>query len=113
MGELPGGPGVFVFCDFHAGVGGTAAVRSRLHAALVRPEDGHISGPQGVSTRFTFKASVLGGNSMFDLAKELWLLLRVHKKFWLLPIIVIMGLFGTLLVFAQSTAIAPFIYTLF
>jgi hypothetical protein len=50
---------------------------------------------------------------MFDLAKELWLLLRAHKKFWLLPIIVIMGLFGILLVFAQSTAIAPFIYTLF
>jgi hypothetical protein len=50
---------------------------------------------------------------MFDLAKELWLLLKVHKKFWLLPIIVIMGLFGTLLIVAQSTAIAPFIYTLF
>jgi hypothetical protein len=50
---------------------------------------------------------------MFDLAKELWLFLKVHKKLWLLPIIVIMGLFGILLVFAQSTAIAPFIYTLF
>jgi hypothetical protein len=50
---------------------------------------------------------------MFDLAKELWLFLKENKKFWLLPIIVIMALFGILLVFAQSTAIAPFIYTLF
>jgi hypothetical protein len=44
---------------------------------------------------------------------ELWAFLRERKKFWLLPIIVTMLLFGALMVFAQSSALAPFIYTLF
>lgn len=45
--------------------------------------------------------------------KELWLFMRERKKFWLLPIIVVMLLLGGLLVLAQGSAIAPFIYTLF
>ena len=44
---------------------------------------------------------------------ELWAFLRARKKFWLLPILVIMLLVDTLLVLAQGAAIAPFIYTLF
>ena len=44
---------------------------------------------------------------------ELWDFLRQEKKFWLLPIVIILGLLGLLLVFAQSSAVAPFIYTLF
>jgi hypothetical protein len=44
---------------------------------------------------------------------ELWAFLRVRKKFWLLPIIVMALLFGALLLVAQSSAVAPFIYTLF
>jgi len=44
---------------------------------------------------------------------ELWQFLRVRKKFWLLPIIISMLLLGGLLVLAQGSAIAPFIYTLF
>lgn len=48
-----------------------------------------------------------------SLANELWLFMRQHKKYWLLPIIVVLFLMGTLLVFAQSSALAPFIYTLF
>lgn len=50
---------------------------------------------------------------MFSMLAEIWALLRARKKFWLLPIIVVMLLFGALLVFAQSSALAPFIYTLF
>ncbi|MDA8254621.1 MAG: DUF5989 family protein [Betaproteobacteria bacterium] len=45
--------------------------------------------------------------------RELWEFMRVRKKFWLLPIIIIMVLLGGLLVLAQGSAIAPFIYTLF
>jgi hypothetical protein len=45
--------------------------------------------------------------------KELWAFLRARKKLWLLPIIIIMVLLGGLLVLAQGSAIAPFIYTLF
>ena len=48
-----------------------------------------------------------------SLISELWLFLRVRKKFWLLPFVALMLMFGTLLVLAQSSAIAPFIYTLF
>lgn len=44
---------------------------------------------------------------------ELWLFLRVRKKFWLLPIIVMMALFGGLIVLSQGSAVAPFIYTIF
>lgn len=44
---------------------------------------------------------------------ELWAFLRVRKKFWLLPVILVMLLFGGLLVLAQGSAVAPFIYTIF
>lgn len=45
--------------------------------------------------------------------KDLWGFLKHRKKFWLLPIIVILLVFGVLIVLASTTAIAPFIYTLF
>ncbi len=48
-----------------------------------------------------------------SLLMELWAFLRERKKFWLLPIVLTMLLFGALMVFAQSSALAPFIYTLF
>ncbi|WP_417832662.1 DUF5989 family protein [Terasakiella sp.] len=44
---------------------------------------------------------------------ELWAFMRERKKFWLLPVIIVMVLFGGLLVLAQGSAVAPFIYTLF
>jgi hypothetical protein len=45
--------------------------------------------------------------------REFWKFLRVRKKFWLVPILIMMALFGALLVLAQGSAVAPFIYTLF
>lgn len=48
-----------------------------------------------------------------EIIKELWAFLRARKKFWLLPILVMMVLLGVLIVLAQGSAIAPFIYTLF
>ena len=47
------------------------------------------------------------------LAGELWMFLRERKKWWLLPVIMVMLLVGALLVFAQGSALAPFIYTIF
>lgn len=44
---------------------------------------------------------------------ELWAFMRVRKKFWLLPVLLMMVLLGGLLVLAQGSAVAPFIYTLF
>lgn len=45
--------------------------------------------------------------------RELWAYMRVRKKFWLIPILVVMAVLGGLLVLAQGSAVAPFIYTLF
>ena len=44
---------------------------------------------------------------------ELWMFLRERKKFWLLPIFIMMVLFGGLVVLSQGSAVAPFIYTIF
>jgi hypothetical protein len=45
--------------------------------------------------------------------KELWAYMRVRKKWWLLPIVLVLVMVGALLVFAQGSALAPFIYTIF
>lgn len=50
---------------------------------------------------------------MKDLIAELWAYMKERKKWWLLPIIIVMLLVGSLLVFAQTSALAPFIYTIF
>ncbi len=48
-----------------------------------------------------------------SLVRELWAFLRVRKKWWLMPTVILMLLVGMLLVFAQGSALAPFIYTIF
>lgn len=48
-----------------------------------------------------------------NLLIELWRYMRARKKFWLLPIFVVMLLLGVLLVLAKGSAVAPFIYTIF
>ena len=48
-----------------------------------------------------------------DFLAELWRFMRARKKFWLLPILITMVVFGGLLVLTQGSAVAPFIYTLF
>ena len=50
---------------------------------------------------------------MISLLKEFWAFLRARKKYWLLPILIMMLIFGGLLVLTKGSAIAPFIYTLF
>ncbi len=50
---------------------------------------------------------------MGEFVIELWGFLRDRKKFWLLPIIVFLGLLGSLIVLTEGSAVAPFIYTLF
>jgi len=45
--------------------------------------------------------------------KELWAFMKARKKFWLAPIILLMLMLGALIVLAQGSAVAPFIYTLF
>lgn len=50
---------------------------------------------------------------MITFLKELWSFMKVRKKFWLVPIIIILLLLGALLIFTESSALAPFIYALF
>lgn len=45
--------------------------------------------------------------------REFWAFLKEEKKYWLAPIVIVLVLFGLLIVFAQSSAVAPFIYTIF
>jgi hypothetical protein len=48
-----------------------------------------------------------------EFLKDLWGLLKVRKKYWLLPVIIVLLLFGILIVLSTGSAIAPFIYTIF
>ena len=50
---------------------------------------------------------------MGEFFQDLWEFMKVRKKFWLAPIIIVLLLLGALLVFAQGSAVAPFIYTIF
>ncbi len=51
--------------------------------------------------------------TVFEFIEDLWGFLKVRKKYWLGPLIVTLVILGGLMIFAQSSAIAPFIYTLF
>tara|TARA_B100000700_G_C14606331_1_gene651527 strand:- start:232 stop:381 length:150 start_codon:yes stop_codon:yes gene_type:complete len=48
-----------------------------------------------------------------DFLKEFWEFLKVRKKYWLFPILIVLVIFGGLIVLSQGSAVAPFIYTLF
>jgi len=50
---------------------------------------------------------------MGDFVMELWSFMKERKKFWLLPIVLVLVLLGSLIVLTQGSAVAPFIYTLF
>ena len=50
---------------------------------------------------------------MISIFLEIWRFIRIRKKYWLLPIFLILSIFGILIVLSQGSAVAPFIYTLF
>ena len=50
---------------------------------------------------------------MISILRELWFFMRVRKKYWLLPVVIMLAIFGALIVLTQGTAVAPFLYTLF
>jgi hypothetical protein len=54
-----------------------------------------------------------GSKEKLGIFAELWLFMKVRKKWWLGPIVLMLALLGLLVVFTQGSAIAPFIYTLF
>ncbi len=56
---------------------------------------------------------IIPGGNVMGLLREFWGFMKVRKKFWLLPIFIILVLLGALIVFTESSAVAPFIYALF
>jgi hypothetical protein len=64
-------------------------------------------------TRTVYNPSKYKGFLKMDFVKDLWGFLKVRKKFWLLPIILVLMLFGVLIVLTAGSAIAPFIYAVF
>ena len=62
--------------------------------------------------QYQFNIYVKGVYKM-DFLKDLWEFMKVRKKFWMLPIIVVLLSFGALIIFTSGSAIAPFVYTLF
>ena len=50
---------------------------------------------------------------MISFLKEFWEIVKVRKKYWLLPILFVLVLFGALIILSQGSAVAPFIYTIF
>lgn len=73
--------------------------------------------PQGLDQPIQFfttpSSLAIIATYMSDLIAELWRFFKVRKKFWLTPIILFLALLSLLIVFAESSAVAPFIYTLF
>ena len=50
---------------------------------------------------------------MLSFFKEFWEFLRERKKYWILPIVIVLALFGVIIILTEGTAVAPFIYTIF
>jgi hypothetical protein len=69
----------------------------------------NLRNPRSVSPN-VFKEEQMKNPSI---VAEFWEFLKVRKRYWLLPIVLVLFLFGALIVFTESSAIAPFIYTLF
>jgi len=81
--------------------------RRQYAAARLRA---HLSHPAFARATIPGATATMG---FMDLLRELWAFMRERKKLWLLPILVLLLLVGGLLVFAQGSALAPFIYTIF
>jgi hypothetical protein len=64
-------------------------------------------------TRFSIQLQKRQDPRMFELLSEGWRYLLARKKLWLLPVLVMSGIIGTMIVLAVGSVIAPFIYTLF
>jgi hypothetical protein len=67
--------------------------------------------PKGIGNNFELRR--MFPMSKLSIIREFWDFLRVRKRYWLTPIIMILVLLSLLIVFASSSAVAPFIYTLF
>jgi hypothetical protein len=100
--------GAGVLSRHHAVWAGSETVRQRRDGEKIRGF-GKLSRAEQKGASQKSGETVL----MIDFMKDLWGFMRERKKFWLAPIIIVMVLLGVLIVVAQGSAVAPFIYTLF
>lgn len=102
-----------VFWFVHANCNFNAAIGTRRVAIKIQSYGKPLDiARRSNHTRIIQKPVLVKGNTM-EFLKELWAFLRVRKKVWLAPIIMMMLILGGLLIFAQGSVVAPFIYTLF
>lgn len=101
--------GNFVFWDIHAIGIHHAPFGKRSPGA----ETGKFLGVLPGKNRFAVQRENEEAVLMLELLKDLGAFMKVRKKFWLAPIIIVMLLMGALIVLTQGSAVAPFIYTLF
>ena len=89
--------------------------RQRSDAPLLFTRGENLQNSQNISRWYAYAATILnwGDGTMQEFVREIWEFLKERKKFWLLPIILFLGLLGTLIVMTEGSAVAPFIYTLF
>jgi len=74
----------------------------------------HVSKIQTTAKYLFFNLFLLlNGLTMLEFLRDMWSFLKVRKKWWLAPIIIFLLILGVLLIFGGSTAVAPFIYSLF
>ena len=107
-----------VLRDHHADRPGHAGVRQGFPAAAARRQCQELLDrphPAGAAAAVDAQSILILGKDriMGSIIVELWAFMRERKKFWLLPIMIMMVIFGGLIVLTKGSAIAPFIYTLF
>jgi hypothetical protein len=94
-------------------------MRSGDHGSLLDSSEIPQLYLHGVCRRAAFYRSAnqgapdMASSGLRSLAYEFWAFLRIRKKWWLAPIVIILALFGSLIVFTQGSALAPFVYTIF
>ena len=105
--------GDFVLRNDHTlWIGGSAVQERSLKTSI--PFKGNLSLDRTQKSHYKGKLErpILGEKTMAFIA-ELWKFMRVRKKFWLLPIILVLLMLVGLIIFAEGSAVAPFVYTLF
>lgn len=108
--EYPVAAGTGVLWIADAGGAGVALGGTGSVAAAFRTTGGQLSGRSDAAPGpQPFRETVL----MLELWRDVWAFLRERKKFWLMPIIVVLALLGGLLIFAENSVMVPLIYTLF
>lgn len=93
--------------------GGAAKARTSVNALLANVCQKRYFRLSDEVVGIAFRTVRFQNPNRMDFLKDLWLFMKERKKFWLAPVIIVLLVLGLLIVFGGSSAVAPFIYTLF